>query len=461
MRGRISESRSGDSSFEGLRVERHGGVFVASNPLTGALSALSPDEVVALHVYYPLRQDPARARQSAATFLEEIGRPAAEAARLAEQLEREGWSRTEPPQPPEQPLAALYFTVTRRCNLSCPYCYQGLAGRRDTDMSVDDAAVFLDEVHSVNPACQINVTGGEPFLHPRILDILRLVDTRGFPFVVLSNGTCMDDRAIAALGKLSGFRYLQLSIDGATEATHELTRGRGSFGKVMRTFERVVRAGLPFVLAPTMHHRNLAELEQLAVMATEHGGWCSPNNLRVFPHEGLNFDEVGLTADECLAGIRGINATLLERFGAERLADLAGKYRSPESCDPTIRNAHFRCGAGYSLLDLDWNGDVFPCHLAKSPELLLGNLRDAPFETLFERAAERGFRLPSHAIPKCSRCTFVGTCGGGCRAAAWFAYGTARREDDQCELLYRGALGRLLATRPDLSDQPFGSTQPV
>lgn len=452
-RGSMCASPSTDSSFEGLRVEQHGGVFVVSDPRTGALSALSPDEVVALHVYYPFRLDPPRARQSAAAFLEQIGRSSAEATRFVERLELEGWSRTEPAQPSEQPLIALYFTVTRRCNLSCPYCYQGLTGRRDTHMSVDDAATFLDKVLSVNPACQINITGGEPFTHPRILDILRLVSARGFPFVVLSNGTCVDDRALATLGGLPGFRYLQLSIDGATEPTHELTRGRGSFASVMRTFELVVRAGVPFVLAPTIHSRNIAELDQLAALAIENDGWCSPNNLRVFPHEGLNFDELELTADQCLGAVRAMNATMLERFGIERLTPLAERYKSPSTCNTTVPNAHFRCGVGYSLLDLDWNGDIYPCHLAKSPELILGNLRDTDFETIFRRAADGGIRVPSHQIPKCSQCTFVATCGGGCRAAAWFAYGSMSREDDQCDLHYRSALGRLLAARPEMSGE--------
>jgi radical SAM protein with 4Fe4S-binding SPASM domain len=445
--------RSTDSSLENLRVEQHGGVFIASDPRTGALSALSAGEVVALHVYYALRLDPPRARRSTTAFLEQIGHSPGDAARFVDRLEREGWNRTAPPEPPEQPLIALYFTVTRRCNLACPYCYQGLAGRRDTGMSVGDAASYLDRVLSVNPHCQINITGGEPFTHPRIADILRLVSARGFPFVVLSNGTCIDDREIALLGELPGFRYLQLSVDGATAETHERTRGRGTFAKIMRTFDRAVRAGVPFVLAPTIHSRNIHELDELASLAIENGGWCSPNNLRVFPHEGLNFDEIELTPDQCLTAIRAMNATMLERFGMEHLAPLAEKYKTPSTCNTTVPNANFRCGVGYSLLDLDWNGDVYPCHLAKSPELVLGNLRDSDFETLFQRAAQRGIRVPSHRIPKCSQCTFVATCGGGCRAAAWFAYGSMSREDDQCDLHYRGALGRLLATRPELSGQ--------
>lgn len=449
--GSKSDLRTTGLSFDGLRIEKHGDVFVASDPRTGALSALSAGEVVALHVYYPFRLDPPHARQSTTAFLEQIGRSSADAARFVEQLEHEGWSRAEAPQPAEEPLVALYFTVTRRCNLSCPYCYQGLAARRDTHMSVADAATFLERVRSVNPGCQINITGGEPFTHPYILDILRLTSASGLPFVVLSNGTSIDDRAIAALGELSGLRYLQLSIDGASERTHELTRGKGSFAKVMRTFEKVVRAGLPFVLAPTIHSRNIEELEQLALLAVENGGWCAPNNLRVFPHEGLSFDRVELTPDQCLSAIRAMNAAMLARFGIERLLPLAEKYRSPQTCATTVPNANYRCGVGYSLLDLDWNGDVYPCHLAKSPELILGNLHDTDFEAIFERAAERGMRTPSHQIPKCSQCTFVAACGGGCRAAAWFAYGSMSREDDQCELHYRSALERLLATRPELS----------
>ena len=76
-----------EASFEGLRVEQHGDAYVASDPRTGALSALSADEVVALHVYYPFRHDPPRARRSAAAFLEQIGRSPADAARFTDRLQ--------------------------------------------------------------------------------------------------------------------------------------------------------------------------------------------------------------------------------------------------------------------------------------------------------------------------------------------------------------------------------------
>jgi radical SAM protein with 4Fe4S-binding SPASM domain len=139
-----------------------------------------------------------------------------------------------------------------------------------------------------------------------------------------------------------------------------------------------------------------------------------------------------------------MNRRLVDEFGLEVMADLAAKYKGPSVCSATEPNANFICGMAYSLVDLDWNGDVYPCHLSKGPELVLGNLFVEDFDAIFRRVRERGIRVESHEIPKCSHCKFVSTCGGGCRAGAWFAHGSLAREDGLCDLNYNSKLQSIL-----------------
>ncbi len=434
---------------DGVIIERFEDVYVLSKPPVGALSSVRARGLVAFELFYALRDDEGRAREAVQRlyhefFDDDAPGAEAEATKLCDKLVRDGWLRTELPHPEHEPLHSIYFTVTRRCDLACPYCYQGLANRWHTHMPVDKACMALDKIKAVNPGSKIIVTGGEPFSHPDIFEILEEIDRRDLTFLILTNGTHIDQEAAARLKKMRNFLHVQLSIDGMTEETHSQTRGVGHLEKVMRALQSIFAHDVPFVLAPTMHNGNLHELYDVAALAISNGGWCSPNNLREFPHEGLNFEKVQLSNVGCLEALTDCNRRLLEEFGLELMTDLAAQYKGPSVCSVNEPNANFICGMGHSLMDLDWNGTVYPCHLTKSDELILGNLFEDDFDDIFRRVKERKIRVESSDIEKCSGCKFVSTCGGGCRAGAFFAYGSVDREDGLCSLNYRSNLRRIL-----------------
>ncbi len=88
-------------------------------------------------------------------------------------------------------------------------------------------------------------------------------------------------------------------------------------------------------------------------------------------------------------------------------------------------------------MDIDWNGDVYPCNILKRPEFLLGNLFRDGFDAVFKRVEKLGIRVRSYDIPKCSRCVFGGACASGCRAGSEVAFSSFDREDNLCSCLYQ------------------------
>ena len=45
------------------------------------------------------------------------------------------------------------------------------------------------------------------------------------------------------------------------------------------------------------------------------------------------------------------------------------------------------CSAGTRVANIDAQGNVFPCQFARSPEFLVGNIRDGPFSVLWADTA--------------------------------------------------------------------------
>jgi radical SAM protein with 4Fe4S-binding SPASM domain len=429
-----------------VHVEKHGEGYVVYRPSVGALSALKERDYVAFNVFLATRGD----IDAMAHAFRQMGASEQYAKRRAEvlgkQLETEGWLRAERPTDEEPRLAAVYFTVTRWCDRGCPYCYQGLNDRQDTDMTMDQVKLALERIQAVNPRAHLVVTGGEPLSHSRIYDIFDLIEEMGFTTMIITNGTYLDKKMARFLKTLKGLKFVQISLDGFTAETHEVTRGKGHFPKVMAAIRNVADEGLPFKLAPTLHEGNYHELPQIAEMAYELGGATSPNPLKELPHAGLDYTQVTMSNATLHEALRASNQHMIDKFGFAETLERTQKYAAlePNVCSVIKPNSSFICGMAHSLIDIDWNGDVYPCHLNKGPELKIGNVFEEDFDAIFQRVEDRQIRVKSYEIEQCSGCKFGSTCGGGCRAGAYFTYATMEHPDEHCEVSYASRLGNLM-----------------
>ena len=118
------------------------------------------------------------------------------------------------------------WEVTNRCNLRCVHCLSGSGPEAFTggELSLAEARQVVDQLAAAQ-VFQIHFGGGEPFLYPGFMDLLRHARRRGFCCLCISsNGTLLDSVRVRALERLGGV-YLQISLDGATESTCDALRG--------------------------------------------------------------------------------------------------------------------------------------------------------------------------------------------------------------------------------------------
>src|SRR5207302_4289338 len=137
---------------------------------------------------------------------------------------------------------------------------------------------------------------------------------------------------------------------------------------------------------------------------------------------GLDYTNLTLSTGALTEAMKQFNLHMIDKFGHELVAERGRRYAGPEVCSVMAPNSTFICGMAHSLFDIDWNGDVYPCHLSKDEKLMIGNVFQEDFEQIFLRVEQKGLRVRSYEIEGCSTCKFVSNCGGGCRAGAWFTY---------------------------------------
>jgi MoaA/NifB/PqqE/SkfB family radical SAM enzyme len=105
----------------------------------------------------------------------------------------------------------VHIIPTRRCNLSCTYCNE----YDDFSKPVPTEEMFrrIDRLGAMGTGI-ITISGGEPFLHPDLDDIIRRIRQNGIIAGIITNGYLLTAERIERLNG-AGLEYLQISIDNA------------------------------------------------------------------------------------------------------------------------------------------------------------------------------------------------------------------------------------------------------
>lgn len=146
-------------------------------------------------------------------------------------------------------LDNLWLQVTGTlCNLSCAHCFNNSGPGVRTFGFLS----FEQFEHEVETAVHVGVkeiffTGGEPFLHPRIYEMVESALDHA-PTTVLTNATLIDERAAERLAEIERRACysleLRVSLDSFDEQENDALRGRGVFSKVTKAVARLSRRGL-------------------------------------------------------------------------------------------------------------------------------------------------------------------------------------------------------------------------
>src|SRR5215472_1425911 len=115
------------------------------------------------------------------------------------------------PQTPHK--LTFQWHITERCNLRCTHCYQESYGGAELNFEqwlgvLDQLEALLDDwatTTATPPRAHINVTGGEPFVHPDFVRLLEVFHSKRdrLSFAILSNGYFIDAAMAVRLAELA------------------------------------------------------------------------------------------------------------------------------------------------------------------------------------------------------------------------------------------------------------------
>ncbi|MEZ5997588.1 MAG: radical SAM protein [Hyphomonas sp.] len=191
-------------------------------------------------------------------------------------------------------LKTLWFNTGTLCNIECRNCYILSSPKNDrlAYLTLADVAPFLDEIEGT---IEIGITGGEPFMCPEILPIMREILSRGHSLLFLTNAMrpMMRPRIQDGLRQLrddglAGRLILRVSLDSHDPGLHDAERGEGAFAEACEGLRWLTAEGFTVALAgrQSLHEDEAAARAAYGALAASLGLTLDPadaKQLVLFP----------------------------------------------------------------------------------------------------------------------------------------------------------------------------------
>ena len=273
---------------------------------------------------------------------------------------------------PDFPTGLLIEPSTM-CNLQCPLCISG-SGRLIRARSLLDFGLYAGLVGEVQGHVQrFTFHGqGEPFIHPRLTDMVRLASESGIRTHVSTNGHFLDAK-ICGMVIAAGLTSLSVSVDGATPDTYRIYRVGGDFQRVRDGIERLL--AMRDSLGSSVPR---VQLQFLVLRHNEH----EIDAIRRLA-EGLGVDALRLKS-----------AQVFTPEQAQQYLPSDSSYRRyVETGELQIRSSStFECWYLDHQPTITADGAVVPCCFDKNSKFEMGRLQDEPFTSIWRSFRYGGFR---------------------------------------------------------------------
>lgn len=325
----------------------------------------------------------------------------------------------------------VQWHLTERCNLRCRHCYQSenysdelsLAEIKDVAGEISDTITAWSETYGVAFSPSMNITGGEPFLHEDIFEILEDLRRRGFGIYILSNGILIT-RKIAKLLSWLGVRGVQVSIEGP-EKVHESIRGRGSFAAALKGIGNLLDSGIKVTLNVTLSEINADQFMDIVDLSSSLGVQRLGFSRLVPSGRGTELLDRMLSPgrlEDLYKAVFSLNIKGLDLVTGDPVASQMSNDGSTDAGDVPVGG----CAAAVSGLTILPDGTVTPCRRLPIP---IGNVREDSLREMWAVSEVLGsLRDRSRYKGKCGACNRWAQCRG-CRAIA-YAYSRAKGEND-------------------------------
>ena len=317
----------------------------------------------------------------------------------------------------------MVWIFTTSCNLSCLHCYVWRL-RNLAELELGEKLRLAEELAELGVG-YVNITGGEPLLHPHFESVTSKLKELGVGLSISTNATIVDEELASLLSRLEVYAYV--SLDGPREV-HNKVRGAGAFKRVLKGIENLKRAGLGFTLVMAVGRHNYRYADKVVELAVRLGA-KEVALIPIMPSGRAR--ETGVYAGV----VQYLEALKLAENKAEELGFPTALWCTPFA-PHVVRSRYVRYSFCRSLdvADVDPSGRLLLCDVIDvSPASIRSSGSFAEAWRRYSRHPTVQEVISPKKLPEpCEKCVLRSSCRGGCFARALLVYGELNAGDPLC-----------------------------
>lgn len=157
----------------------------------------------------------------------------------------------------------MSFPITKSCNFNCIYCGDGGEATASKSNIIDlETIKKTTEVAIKNNIKKFRITGGEPFLHPKIGEILDFFSDLGYYTLVNTNGTMiMENKEI--INRLNSNIKFAVSFDTFDENLSKFISGHNKVDLIIEGIKLLKEKDHLLRLNTVVNNKNYKELDKI------------------------------------------------------------------------------------------------------------------------------------------------------------------------------------------------------
>jgi radical SAM protein with 4Fe4S-binding SPASM domain len=302
------------------------------------------------------------------------------------------------------------LAITYRCNNACAHCYNGRP-RNYPELSTCEWFKILDKLWELGIP-HVVFTGGEPTLREDLPDLIRHAESNGQITGLNTNGRKLKDQKYLDQLIEAGLDHVQITLESHIPSIHDqMVCHSGSWHETIEGIKNAVASKLYVMTNTTMLQVNYKTIPETLEFLGELGLKTVGLNALIYSGHGKTVG-TGLSESELFPLLD--KAKVITAQNEQKLI----WYTPTQYCnfDPIKMGLGVKgCTAALYNMCVEPDGGVIPC---QSYYQSIGNLLSDSWDSIWNHSLSTSLRGRKYLPGKCTDCSLVAECGGGCPLSA-------------------------------------------
>jgi len=289
-------------------------------------------------------------------------------------------------------LKEMSVEIIRKCPNRCVHCSSLSDEHCKEILEYNKFTEIVDDAKELG-AENICLSGGEPFLHPRVIDMILYVKSKELSCYVYTSGIVFDDKlekvalSYEFLLPLSGVvDKLIFNVEAATSSIYDEIMGtKGCFDLMQSSVKMANQLCITTEAHFVPMKLNIGEIEKTITLC-QNIGISKISFLRLVPHGRalINHEKI-LLSDEEFLRLRSLLIDIKDK------SSIDVRIGVPLSIDTSCH----KCEAASGKLNIKYDGYVFPCEVFKNNKVAM-NLESYSPENIHDKSLLQIYKNSSY-----------------------------------------------------------------